>query len=77
MELKEKEKTEKYQDLARELRKTRGVLIVIGARGTIPKELVGHSLRSRRLEVVSPSRAPLFSCAQYFQVPATPVSWPS
>ena len=43
---------------------------------------VNHSLRSRRLEVVgerengrtrgvSPSRAPVFSCAHYFQAPTT------
>ena len=47
MELKEKEKIEKYQDLARELRKlwkvkTRVVPIVIRALGTIPNGLVGH-----------------------------------
>ena len=47
VELKEKEKVDKYQDLARELRKLRKVKIrvapnVIGALGTIPKGLVGH-----------------------------------
>ena len=47
VELKEREKIDKYQDLARELRKlrkdkTRVVPIVVGALGTILKGLVGH-----------------------------------
>ena len=47
VELKEKEKIDKYQDLAKELRKlwkvkTRVVPIVIGALRTIPKGLVGQ-----------------------------------
>ena len=47
MELKEKEEIDKYQDLARELRKlckvkTRVVPIIIGALGTIKKGVVGH-----------------------------------
>ena len=47
VELKEKEKIDKYQDQAKELRKlwkvkTRVVSIVIGALRTIPKALVGQ-----------------------------------
>ena len=47
VELKEKEEIDKYQDLARELRKlckvkTRVVPIVIRALGTITKGVVGH-----------------------------------
>ena len=47
VELKEKEKIDKYQDLAKEFKKLWKVKIrvvpnVIGAIGTIPKGLVGH-----------------------------------
>ena len=69
VELKEKEEVDKYQDLARELRKlckvkTRVVPIVIRALGTITKGVVGH-LESIgvNLDVASIQKTALFGTA--------------
>ena len=66
----ENEKVQKYQDLARELRKlwqikVKVVPVVVGALGTIPKELVKHlNEKGTSVRVALPQNAALLGTAR-------------